>query len=103
MTINEDRHRVGFIRISGTYWSENRDKIRECLGNERIVNVLQAIQDGRYLNAVDVLIEDPQLDEIETGGSIPHYAFDLPTGRFTRVPDDKLAQASFFRFDDEWV
>lgn len=102
MIIDGERHHLGFIRISGDYWSRNQKMILDRIGEGRVRNTMQTIQNGRYLDAVDVLIEDVQLDEIETGAVIPYYKFDLPTAKFTRLADDELTRASFSQFDDAW-
>lgn len=58
--------RIGLLRVNGNQWSSHEAAIRANLSDGEIMNVLPALQNGQYLNGVDLLLHHPELDEVES-------------------------------------
>ena len=78
------KKRVGYIRFYGLNWKLNSGLIKEMIGRENIVGILQAQEDGKDLDAHDLVFVNPDFDEIDEGGQIPLYSYNFSTGEFLR-------------------
>ncbi len=78
------KRRVGYIRFYGLNWKVNSALIKEMIGRENIVDIVQPQEDGKDLDAQDVIFLHPQFDEIDEGSLIPLYSYDFATGQFRR-------------------
>jgi hypothetical protein len=61
----DQRTRIGFIRIPKPLWDANEDAIKKCLeADSTIMNTLQSVQNGSYLQSVDCILINPEFDEV---------------------------------------
>jgi len=71
------KHRVGFIRVTRLVWEQRADEIKKSIGETNIQQISQSVQNGGYLDAVDVIFENPEFEKISWGDEIPQYAYDF--------------------------
>ena len=78
------KKRVGFVRLDGLTWKMNSGLVKQKIGHENIVDISQPQEDGKDLDAQDIVFVHPDFDEIDEGDPIPRYSFDFATGEFHR-------------------
>ena len=78
------KKRVGYIRLDGLTWKLNSGLIKHKIGQENIVDITQPQENGKDLDAHDIVFVHPDFDEIDDGDPIPRYSFNFGTGKFSR-------------------
>jgi len=89
MNNDEAKKRVGRIRLSGLTWKMNSELIKQKIGRENIIDIVQPQDDGNDLDAHDIVFVHPDFDEINEGDPIPIYSFNFATDELRRVADAK--------------
>jgi len=81
---NGAKRRVGKVRFRGLTWKMNSELVKEKIGRENIVAIEQSKENGKDLDAQDVVFIHPDFDEIEEGETIPFYTYNFATLKFER-------------------
>ena len=84
MTNDGEKKRVGIIRLSGLTWKMNSELIKKKIGRENIIDIVQPQEDGKDLDAQDIVFVHPDFEEINDGDPIPLYSYNFATDEFRR-------------------
>lgn len=77
------RNRIGKIRLHGLTWKMNSELVMKKIGRDNIIEIVQPQEDGKDLDAQDIIFVHPDFDEIDEGDPIPLYSYNFSTDEFS--------------------
>jgi len=72
-----EKARLGVIRVSDVLWAEHSEAIKRNLSDGKIVDILQALGNGTYRAAKDIILIHPEFEEIDVEGSKPFIYYEV--------------------------
>lgn len=85
MNNDGEKKRVGIVRFNGLTWKMNSEMIKMWIGRENIIDIVQPQEDGKDLDAHEIIFIHSDFDEVEVGDPIPFYSYEFSSGELRRL------------------